>query len=92
MGGVAGGQDGDLVRAGVEQALALRQHIRLANKGRNEGRGRVGVDFLGRADLLDAALVHHHHAGGQFQRLLLIVRDKQAGQTQILVKIAQPAA
>ena len=37
--------------------------------------GRVVVDLEGRADLLDPALAHHHHAIGERERLLLVVRD-----------------
>ena len=37
--------------------------------------GRVLVDLRGRADLLDAALVEHGQAVAHRQRLLLVVRD-----------------
>ena len=37
---------------------------------------RVVVDLIGRADLLDEALVEHRDAVGERQRLLLIVGDE----------------
>ena len=38
-----------------------------------------------RADLLDPALVHHHHAIGQGHRLDLVVRDVDRGGAHLLV-------
>ena len=48
-------------------------------------------DLLRRAYLLDLTGVHQHHTVGHFQRLLLVVRDKNAGHMQIVVQTAQPA-
>ena len=50
------------------------------------------VDFSGRADLLDLALVHQHHAVGHFERFFLVVRDEDAGDVQLVVQAPQPAA
>jgi len=43
------------------------------------------------ADLLDSAMVHHHHPVRQFHRLLLIVRHEHTGHTDLLVQPPQPA-
>ena len=50
------------------------------------------VDLVRRADLLDLALVHQHHLVGHLQRLLLVVRDEDAGDVQLVVQAPQPAA
>ena len=44
------------------------------------------------AVLLDMPLVHHHHAVGHFERFFLVVGHKQAGDMQLVVKLAQPPA
>ena len=49
------------------------------------------VDVVRRADLLDPAVVHHHDAVGDLQRLLLIVRDEHAGDVHLVVQSPQPA-
>ena len=46
----------------------------------------------GRADLLDPAVVHHHHAVGDLERLLLVVGHEDAGDADLVVQAAQPAA
>ena len=55
-------------------------------------RGRLLDDRLRRADLLDLAMVHHHHAVGHFQRFFLVMRDKNAGDVQFVMQAAQPLA
>jgi hypothetical protein len=42
--------------------------------------------------LLDTALVDHHHAVGHFQRFFLVVGHEDAGDMQLVVQAAQPAA
>ena len=56
----------------------LKRHgVHLADEtGDKWCRGR-GVQIPRRADLLDATLIHHHHAVGHAHRLFLIVRDQQ---------------
>ena len=49
-------------------------------------------DLLGRADLLDAALVHDHDAVGHLERLLLVVGDEDAREVDLVVQPPQPAA
>ena len=44
-----------------------------------------------RADLLDAAAIHDHHAVGDLQRLLLVVRDEHRRHVDLVVQVAQPA-
>ena len=55
-----------------------RNDDRLADEVVHEGGRGLLVDLLRRADLLDPPLVHHHHAVGDFQRLLLVVGDEHA--------------
>ena len=50
------------------------------------------IDFLGRADLLDPALVHHDDAVGELERLFLIVGDEDAGDVDLVVQPPQPSA
>src|ERR1022692_214970 len=50
------------------------------------------IDLIGRAHLLDAAMIHHHDPVGEFQRFLLIVSDEQAGDVNLVVELSQPAA
>ena len=48
---------------------------RIAQERSHEHVARPLVDLVGRADLLDDAVAHHHDAVGQRQRLGLVVRD-----------------
>ena len=73
------------MRAAVEQ-------IHIAQKTVNKRAGRVIPDLLRRADLLDLALVHQHHAVGDFERFFLVMRDENTGDVQIIMQAAQPAA
>ena len=47
-------------------------------------------DRLRRPGLLDPALVHDRHLIGDFERLLLIVRDQDAGDADLLMEAPQP--
>ena len=48
-------------------------------------------NFIGRADLLDASLVHDHDPVGHFQGLVLVVGDKDAGDMNLIVQLTEPA-
>ena len=50
------------------------------------------VDLLGRTRLLDAAFVHDHDAIRDLKRLLLIVGNKDRGDVDLGVEVAQPPA
>ena len=50
-------------------------------------RGRLVVELVRRADLLDAAVVHHHDAVGQRHRLDLVVGDVDRGGADLLVHL-----
>ena len=65
--------------------------VDVAEEVEDERRRRVGVDLVRAADLLDLAVVHDHHAIGELERLVLIVRDEQAGDVQLVVQPPQPA-
>src|SRR5437868_2503309 len=67
-----------------------RQHDRLADETVHEGGGRIIVDIARRADLLDAALVHHHDAIGDFERLFLIMGDEDGRDVDLLMQRTEP--
>ena len=89
-----------LLRGGAGHRAELRlplvdapvKQIDVAQEVEHERVRRVVVDLVGRPDLLDLALVHHDHPVRDLQRLLLVVRDEDAGDVQVVVQAAQPAA
>ena len=68
------------------------QVIDLAQKFHDERRGGLLIHLRGAANLLDTACIHDDHAIGHFQRLILIVRHKDAGDAHLVVDLPQPAA
>ena len=50
------------------------------------------VELLGRAHLLDPALVQHHDLLGDLHRLLLVVRDEHGRHVDLVVEATQPGA
>ena len=78
----------------------MRIHEPAAPTGRRRPRRRsprrrawpAGRDLVGRADLLDAALVQDGDAVGELQRLVLVVGDEDGGVAGRVVELAQPAA
>jgi len=74
-----------LVQASMEQLDITEELV-------NEGGGRMIVDVVRGADLLDPSLVHHHDAIGDFQRFVLIVGDEHAGHVQFVVQPPEPTA
>ena len=67
-----------------------RQHDGFADEAVHEGGRGIVVDIARRADLFDAALVHHHHAVGDFERLFLVVGDEDRGDVDFGMQRAQP--
>ena len=59
--------------------------VAFADKARHEGVLGLVVDGLGRADLQDAAAVHHHDGIAHGQRFLLIVGNINEGNAQLLL-------
>ena len=57
----------------------------------DEWRGRVLVDFVRLADLLDWTVPHDHNAIGSFQCFLLVMGDKDAGNADVIMQAPQPA-
>src|SRR4051794_4816024 len=55
------------------------------DEARDEFRGRLVIEFVRRADLFDAAVVHHHDAVGQRHRFDLVVGDVDRGGADLLV-------
>ena len=68
-------------------AAAHQVHRRRADEAGDEGRRRLVVDLVGRADLLDAAGVHDDHPLGQRHRLDLVVGDVERGRAQLAVQL-----
>ncbi|MDT4852710.1 hypothetical protein FQZ97_869520 [compost metagenome] len=59
------------------------------HEARHELAGRAVVDLVRRADLFDAAVVHHHHGVGQGHRLFLRMGDMDEGQAELALPVAQ---
>ena len=53
------------------------QQVGLAEEARDERRLRMQIDLVRRAELGDAAVLHHCDAVGHHHRLVLVVRDEQ---------------
>ena len=70
---------------------AARKHIHRPHEAHHKGRGRVVVDLGRGADLLDAALVHHHDPVGHLHGLLLVVGHDHGGHVHLVVEVAQPS-
>ena len=66
------------------------EHVVRADEAGDELGARALEHVAGAAGLLDAALVHHHHAVGHFHGLFLVVRDEHAGQVHLVVQAPQP--
>ena len=69
--------------AGLDPAL---EEIHGAQEIDDKRRGWMMEDFLGRAGLLDLAVVHQDDAVSHFEGLLLVVRDKHTGDVNFVVK------
>ncbi len=85
-----GNFDGRKMDGAVFDATA--EEIDLTEEIHHEFGLRRVEDFVRRADLLDAAFVHHDDAVGQFQCLFLIVRDENASYVNFVVQAAEPAS
>ena len=59
--------------------------VRRADKGGDKPRGWRIVDIQLRSDLLQHALVHHRHAVAHGERLFLVVRHVDEGDTELLL-------
>ena len=66
--------------------------IRRAEKVVDERIRRMPIDLVGRADLFDPPVVHHHDAIGDLERFFLVVRDEHRRHVQFVVQAPQPAA
>ena len=71
---------------------AAFENIRGAEKIRHEQIGRLLVELLWGADLLNHAVVHHRDAVADGVGLFLVVRDEDRGQPEPLLQFAQFAA
>ena len=76
-----------------QRAVALLEpgrnevHSRRADESCDEDGGRLAVDHVGRADLLDTAVAHHDDPIGKRHRLHLIVRDVDHRRLDSLVQL-----
>jgi hypothetical protein len=84
--------DPHVVVAHRDRAGGRVDHVVAAHEARHEFVGGVVVDLVRRADLLDHAVVHHHHGVGQRHRFFLRVRDVHEGQAQFLLPAPQLGA
>ena len=66
------------------------EHVHGAEKVHHERRRGPIEDLCGRAALLDAAVVHDDHLVGEFECLLLVVRDEHARHADLVVEAAEP--
>ncbi len=85
--GESEGQRGEMDLAPFQPPV---KEVHLAQELHHELGGRLVEHLVGRADLLDPPLVHHQHAVGQFQGLVLVVGDEDAGQMDLVVQPAEP--
>ena len=85
LAGKAGRRERDLLRP---HRGAVHQ-IGLAEEVGDEGRRRPLIGFVRRADLLGAALVHHHDAVGQRHRLGLVVGHQDGRGADGALDLAQ---
>ena len=79
------------IRPSSARSGRSRPAIRLAEptKSATNAVARAIVDLLGRADLLDLAVVHDDDPVGHRQRLLLVVRDVERGDAEPVLQFAQ---
>src|SRR5690606_18328927 len=66
--------------------------VRPAEELGDEERARRLVDRLRRADLVDPAVLHHGHAMGEGEGLLLVVRDEERRHALALEEVADALA
>ena len=81
------GKRGEVDLAALDPAVEL---VHLAEEIHHELGLGIVEHLVGRADLFDAALVHHQHAVGQFHRFVLVVGHEDAGQVDLVVQAAEP--
>ena len=92
----AGGRavGGDIERPAAKPHRAAadlhRQHDGFADEAVHEGGRGIVVNISRRPDLFDTALVHDHHAVGDFERLFLVVGDEDRGDVDFRMQRAQP--
>src|SRR5258706_268879 len=73
-GAVAAAQHGVADGDAIGGELLAVEDVGAADEARDEFRARLVVDLLGRADLLDPSLIHHHDTIGGGHRLGLLMR------------------
>ncbi len=71
---------------------ANRQRYRFPNKRNHERRGGAIIEFLRRADLLDAAFIKYNNPIGKFHRLILVMRHEDGSERRLSVNIPKPTA
>src|SRR5262249_5612589 len=81
-----------VVNVGSSLFQAAMKQVHVAEELVDKRRRRAVVDLIRRSDLFNLAFVHDDDAVGDFQRFLLIVGDENAGDVDLVVQLAQPAA
>src|SRR5690606_22305317 len=71
----------------ADQSAGYEVHRRRADEAGDEAGLRMMVELVRRADLLDDAAVHDHHAIGQSHRLDLVVGDVDRRRLDLLVNL-----
>src|SRR5690348_10240163 len=86
---LAFGEHADLLRADDKPHAVSHQHIGDAYESGHELGCRTLVDLDRRSDLLDLAVRHHRDAVAHCQRLLLVVRDVDECDADLLLDLFQ---
>ncbi len=77
--------DAGAIEAELVAAAVAEQQVRGAQEGGHEPRARPRVELVGAADFEQAALVHHADAVRHREGLVLVVRDEDGGDAELLL-------
>src|SRR5690554_7133198 len=67
------------------------KYIIRTEKAVHKGRSRLIINLFRGADLLNFSMIHQYHAVGHFQRFFLIMSNKNRGDVQLVMQLAQQA-
>ena len=67
-----------------------RDFVDVAEKAHDPLGGRAPKYLRGRADLLEATVVHDGHAIGQVKRVLAVVSDQDRRDVRLVVEVPKP--
>src|SRR5450755_5723 len=75
-----------LMNIGFSAVNAAVKQVHIAEEVIHKWGGRMVIDFVRSAHLLDVSVVHHHDTVGKFERFFLIVGHEEAGDVNFVVK------